>query len=104
MPDPVFDEARSHSVRREMGKAVRLAQDGHLFDVHHNYVGVDDLYQPPKEPEVTPDKAPNLQDEGKSGVLRRAAAKLEGYGVPENLSENRKEDQKALQAEERFAG
>lgn len=103
MQNPEFDESRPHAVRRELGKAVRIAQDGHLFDVHHDYIGVDELYQPPTEPEVTPDAVPNLQDDGKEGVLRRAASKLEGYGVPETLSETSKEDQKARQAE-RLAG
>ena len=102
MQNPEFDVTRPHAVRRELGKAVRLAQDGHIFDVHHDYIGVDELYQPPKEPEVTPDTAPNLKDDGKEGVLRRAASKLEGYGTPEELSENKKENQRALQAE-RFA-
>lgn len=103
MQNPEFDHSRTHAFRREMGKATRLAQDGNLFDVNHKYLGVDDLYQPPKEPEVTPDAAPDLQGEGREGVLRRAAAKLEGYSAPEELTDNKQEDRKALQAE-RFAG
>jgi hypothetical protein len=103
MQNPEFDPTRTHAIRREMGKAVKLSQDGHLFDAHHEYIGVDELYQPPTEPEVTPDAAPDLQEEGREGVLRRAAAKLDGYSTPEALTETKQEDRKALQAE-RFAG
>lgn len=103
MQNPEFDFSRTHAIRREMGKSTRLAQDGHLFSVNHAYVGVDDLYQPPTKPEVMPDAAPDLQGEGREGVLRRAAAKLDGYSTPEALSETKREDQKARQAE-RLAG
>jgi hypothetical protein len=99
MQNPEFDETRTHALRREMGKSTKITQDGNLFDVNHKYLGVDELYQPPIEPEVTPDVAPDLQGEGREGVLRRAAAKLEGYSTPEDLSETKQEDRRALQAE-----
>ncbi len=103
MPDPEFDTDRTHAIRREMGKSTKLSQDGHIFDVNHKYLGVDELYQPPIEPEVTPDAAPDLQEEGREGVLRRASAKLAGYSAPEELTESKQEDRRAHQAE-RLAG
>jgi hypothetical protein len=103
MQNPEFNFERTHAIRREMGKSTKLTQDGNLFDVNHKYLGVDELYQPPKEPEVTPDAAPDLQGEGREGVLRRAAAKLDGYSTPEELSETSQENRRAQQAE-RLAG
>ncbi len=99
MSTPVFDPERPHATRREWEKPIYLCQDGHLFNVHHEYVGKDEYYKPPKEPEEIEVPA----DNGKDGVLKRAASKLDGYTVPEDVSDAKKENMKA-KAAERLAG
>ena len=101
--EPVFDPDLPYAKRREFGGSVTLCQYGHEFDLRHEYVGVDANYQPPKidTPEDAP--APNLADEGREGVLRRAAAKLDGYSEPEDIGDSAKENARALAAE-RLAG
>ena len=100
---PEFDPNRPYSKKREFGKAVKLCQDGHEFSQTHDYIGVDRTYTPPKIKEPAEPPAPNLEDEGRQGVLRRAAAKLEGYSVPDEISDAKKEDARARHAE-RLAG
>ena len=100
MSKPVFDPDRPAATRREWDKPQLYCQDGHLFSMRHDYVGPDPFYTPPKEP-VEEIEMP--ADDGKDGALKRAAAKLDGYTVPEDVSDAKKENMKA-KAAERLAG
>lgn len=103
MSDPAFDPNLPYAKRREFGGSVTLCQYGHEFNLREEYIGPDKNYQAPKieNPEDAP--APNLSDDGREGVLRRAAAKLDGYSEPEEVGDNVKENARALAAE-RLAG
>lgn len=100
MSKPEFDPNRPFAQHREWDKPIYICQDGHLFSQSHEYVGKDPHYKPPKEPEEVIEPP---VDSGKEGVLKRAAAKLDGYTVPDEISDAKKENMKA-QAAERLAG
>lgn len=93
--EPEFSLDREYGVRREIGAATKFFQDGHYFDMAHRYLGPDPKYKAPKEPEL-PGEEPS------AGVLTRAkvhSENLDGFTVPEEIAENKKEDAKVRAAE-----
>ena len=93
--EPEFDPNREHGFRREIGAASKFFQDGHYFDMAYRYLGPDPNYKAPKGPEV-PEIEPS------NGALTRAqvhSENLDGFTVPEEIADNKKEDAKARAAE-----
>lgn len=97
--DPELDTNRPVTTHRTMTGA-KLSQDGHLFSLAHVYVGPDPSYVP-DEPEATEvgEVIETPPDDGKSGVLARAAARLTEYAEPEDIGDVKKENSKAAAAE-----
>ena len=92
MSAPVLDTNRSFGTRREMGGPQTIFQDGNLFDLQHEYLGPDPLYQPPPEIEE-PEPEPS------NGALTRARNNLEGFAPPAEVSDTKREDARARAAE-----
>lgn len=105
MTTPEFKPNRAFAEIRGIDVAQTIAQDGHIFSLRHEYLRPDPNWKEP-EPEavfqapVVEDRPPELPpDDGKAGVLARAQNKLKGYSVPTDLSDTKKEDARALNAE-----
>lgn len=98
MSDPEFDPDIPFGEHRVFGGQSTLRQGGHEFSLRHKYLGQDpDWVEPVVEEEVI--EPPPDDGTGKAGVLARAHQKLAGYSAPEDLSDVKRENNKALAAE-----
>ena len=99
---PWFDPRRPFAEVRAIGKAQTVRQGGHEFSLRHEYIGPDPDWKKPKPvpSPVVEDRPPGLPpDNGRAGVLARAQQKLARFAEPEDLSETKKEDNRAKSAE-----
>lgn len=95
METPELDKNQPMTTHRTMTGA-KYSQNGHMFSLAGMYTGPDPDYKPKVEEEEIIELP---VDDGKAGVLARATAKLSEYADPEDLSEVKKENNKAAAAE-----